>query len=356
MLWFFDKVHAELFVYCLVLSAVIFIYSKRYLPGSFLLALASTQNPSFAIVATIPFIYSFVAQRASRYYNFVEILLIAGTPLAILAHPVYYFLRFVVPTPQLLAGGASLGGNLSSFYIWLLDPDLGLLPNWPLGSMFILVAIALFFFSKNKKNLLSNKPFLLFFASFLLINLYAHSSTTNLNSGATPGLARYALWYLPLLFPVILYVLDRFPAKKVISYPLIATAAIISIFSIVNNNPKKHEQYQKPSYLSRFIQTKLPLLYNPPPEVFAERFSGCGEKINSLNPRGILGPDCRKLLIYSGPNRTIVTAPAHCTIDKGKLNLFAESITSGVQKEFYKYIDDEEFGRLQQFPLCPVTQ
>jgi hypothetical protein len=341
MLWFLNKVHTELFTYCLTLSAIIFVYSKSYLSGAFLLALASTQNPSFALIAFVPFCYRLVLHRNLKF-NFLEVCLVVGTVLAVLAHPTYYFLRFGVLTPQLLAGGASLGGNLSLFYIWILDPDLGLLPNWPVGVVFIIIATYLHFFSKVKKEKNSNIFFYFFIIIFFLINFYAHSSTANLNSGATPGLARYSLWYLPLAFPLVHYVVTNFPIKKVFSNSLILMISVIIFYSMLKNNPGKGEEYSKPTWFSTIIQSNVPLLYNPPSEVFAERYSGVGESIHSLMPRGVLGPDCRKLLIYPGKGRSLVTTSSHCQIDQKKIRVLAESIALTSNKEFFTLLNYNE--------------
>ncbi|MCK9912270.1 hypothetical protein MXD81_24160, partial [Microbacteriaceae bacterium K1510] len=49
----------------------------------------------------------------------------------------YYFARYGVVTPQVLAGGATPGLYLNIWYIWLIDPDIGLFPNWPFGLLLL---------------------------------------------------------------------------------------------------------------------------------------------------------------------------------------------------------------------------
>ncbi len=352
MLWFFDKVHTELFTYSLTLPAVILIYSKRYLLGSFLLALASMQNPSFALVAAIPLIYRVAFQRSVRY-KFLEVCLISGTVLAVLAHPFYYFFRLGVFTPQLLAGGASLGGKLSSFYIWLLDPDLGLFPNWPLGLAILLLSVTLWALAVRCREgkVVQDKFFTVFVTAFLLVNFYAHSSTTNLNSGATPGLARYALWYLPLMYPVLIYAIDGISSRRLLAYPAGTLCLILCLYSIWQSDPRRNEGHTHPTVLSMFIQTAMPSLYDPPPEVFAERYSGAGELINFIGPRAVVGPDCRKLLIYPGKDRGLVTEPINCMLDKEKVRLMAESLLADAGAKtgnpFYTNIAANEADRLR---------
>jgi hypothetical protein len=340
MLWFTDKVHTELFTYCVTLMGLMFVFANRYLLGAFCIALAATQNPSFALIAFVPFLYRFGLQWRERLTMF-EVSLVVGTVLAVLAHPVYYFLRFGVLTPQLLAGGATFGANLSTFYIWILDPDLGLLPNWPLGGLLIAVAIVLRKFDGRTDVPGASRSFYVFVAVFFLVNFYAHSSTTNLNSGATPGLARYSLWYLPAFFPIVYYVTRRFPSRAVLLYPLALLMVLVGATSIPHNNPKRSEQYSEPTWLSNAVQTKAPRLYTPPFEVFVERYSGVGEAIYNSNPRGVLGPDCHKLAIFAGTNRSQVNIPAHCHMDTQKLTAIVMTFPTEAADHFVRLTDEQ---------------
>ncbi len=340
MLWFFDKIHSELFTYCFTLMGVMFVFSSRYLLAAFCLAMASTQNPSFALVAFFPFMYHIFLRRTEKF-TLVEVCLVVVTALAVLAHPVYYFLRFGVLTPQLLAGGASLGGNLSTFYIWIIDPDLGLLPNWPLGVVLTMAAIVFRVFNSERTTGHSNLIFYVFCAVFLLVNFYAHSSTTNLNSGATPGVARYSLWYLPIWFPVVYYVVRKLPEKKFLAVMLIVPVVLIGLVSVSKNNPKRSEQYSRPTWISNVIQSRLPSFYTPPAEVFAERYSGYGEGIYNFNALGVLGPDCRKLLVFSGQDRQLITIPTHCYVDEHKLRVLVRTLGNETADHFVKLSDSD---------------
>lgn len=353
MLWFYDKVHTEFITYCLTFMGVMLVFSKRYLLGALMFGLAATQNPSFALVAFVPFMYRFVLQRKQPFTLF-EVCLAISTAFAVLAHPTYYFFRYGVVTPQLLAGGASLGNNLSTFYIWLTDPDLGLFPNWPVGVIMIVGAIALRLHNGRSKSENADVAFYAFLVIFLLINFYAHASTENLNSGATPGLARYSLWYLPVTFPVCLYVFSHLPARRLLTYPFIAIVFIAGVIDIKQYNPQKPENYTTPTRLSSFIQTRLPSLYNPPAEVFAERFSGVGELIQSLNPRGVLGPDCHKLLLFAGDGKKAITLPDLCMMDQEKVQSMVASQWPTVIKDQYVHFTNEQYNQAQ-ITLGPLT-
>ena len=321
MFWYLDKVHTELFTYCTVLMAVIALMRDRYLVAALGLALASTQNPSFALLAAVPYGYRFVLLRR-RQFSWLETVLAVATALIVLAHPVYYFLRYGVPTPQMLAGGASIGANLAYLHIWLLDPDIGLFPNWPVGVLLVGIGTAALW---PRPFRLARPSFLAVFAGlFFAVNLLAHASTTNLNSGATPGPARYALWYIPMFLPMAMAALGRMtPWRR--KWPVWGLVLVLTGVNLSVNWPGRVENNYSPTFLSRFVQTYLSAAYTPPAEVFAERFSGLGEGSRAPFARAIVGPNCRKVLVYPQPVRFLVTIPARCGIADSQVLAFARA-------------------------------
>lgn len=347
LIWYLNKVHTELFTVVLTLMAVALIQKKQYLWGAFLLGLVSTQNISFALVAFIPFFYR-VAIFWRAKFSITEMLLALGTAIIVLAHPAYYFFRYDVPTPQLLAGGASFGNNFGDFYIWLLDPNVGLLPYWPFG--LIIIALSFLCFMSHRRMALRQEDyfFVFFIIFFLFINFYAQSSTENLNSGATRGPARYALWYLPLFLPLLLLIFRAITHRKIAVFVFVLTAGILGIVNYYLHNPAKGEQFHTPSFLSVFIQKNLSFIYSPPAEIFAERYSGVGEAVHGFKPRAILGPDCKKLLIYTGSERETVITPSYCYIDSTLLTEFANNIVVNKRSElesFYYILTKEEHSK-----------
>src|SRR5882762_5227097 len=116
---------------------------------------------------------------------------------------------------------------------------------------------------------------------------------------------------------------------------------------MAENFPKKPEQYSNPSRLSYFIQSKVPWAYDPPPELFAVRFSGIGTGVYATRMRGILGPDCRKLLLYPGEDRNGVIAPPSCLVDERKLTAYAESVAVGAKEPVYKRLSKEVASDLE---------
>lgn len=340
LVWFANKAHTEFLTYCMGMAAVLAVLRVRFVIAALFMAVASTQNPSFALIAGMLLCFRVFRFNAARY-SFWEVVGIVSTVLIVLMHPIYYFLRFGVPTPQLLAGGADIGSNLKYFYIWLFDPDVGLLPNWPAGiALSLLGLVALRTCRIQERLLVDRATFWLFMASYLFVSVYSHSSTSNLNSGATVYVARYALWYIPLFFPLALFVanwLSGSVASRVIG--LVAAFPFL-LGTLVVFFPAKYESYTRPTSFSYYMQTRLAGLYDPPPEIFLERFSGVGESAEKYQVRAVVGPDCKKLLFVSGSRSSLVTAPGHCLYDQNRLIELLERRM--LKPDSYYFLSDEE--------------
>lgn len=297
IVWYIDKVHTEFFTFSLTTVAVIAALYGDYHITSLFLSLASTQNPSFAIVSVICLIIFLYKKRLKEITNIQKVIILLSL-LIMALHPLYYLYRYGVLTPQTFIGGANMGGSLKYFYVWLVDPDVGLIPNWPVS--LLLIGIGFWFFLKSG-NL--DYRFLFFCITYVVISLFAQSSTTNINSGATPGIARYALWYLCLFFPSLLHLMSKIKWKPI---PILLLTVICISSLLINyksSRPSLPESYATPSFSSRVIQTYTPKLYNPPPEVFAERYGGVGEAVWLENPIAVIGPDCEKYLFI---NRQVI--------------------------------------------------
>lgn len=271
----------------------------------------------------LPLIFEIVTRERKLKYSLAEsalLLLIAG---AVLVHPAYNLVRRGVCDPITASGGASVGLHLRHFYVWFLDPDIGLFPNYPLA----MLAVVVFLAARKNEGVLVRRRYLLFSTAFVVINLLAQSSTANLNSGATPGVARYALWYLCLLFfPVLLSMqwIGRLSwARRSVVLSLVL---VLCVANISASWPGKPERYTQPSFFSRTLQTSLPFLYDPPAEIFAERFGGRGEALPK-DLLAVVGPDCGKILVYEGETRGVILGANGCGYDLTKLALFLGSET-----------------------------
>jgi hypothetical protein len=344
MLWFINKVHTEFFTFCLTTIAVIFFLKRRYFPSALFLALAATQNISFSAISLFVLGVGIISQRKEKYST-SKVALIILTIAVLALQPVYYYLRYGIFSALVSSGGAKVGHYLRYAYIWFIDPDVGLFPSWPLGM--VILVLSLFVLRERKQPRSRVYSWLAFVIVYIGISLWAQSSTTNLNAGATPGLARYSLWYLALFFPAISLILHRIHFSKWVS---ILSTGILSIGIILNfhyNNPSFDESYLTPSPFSMFIQTYLPDIYNPPPEIFAERYSGLGESESIWDSIAVFGPDCRKFLFINPATldkKQAILGGKGCGFDNEKLEKVLEQKNHLIQntKLVYESLSDKE--------------
>lgn len=205
MLWFVNKIHTEFFTVTLCMIAVFGLIGNRFTWSLLALATASTQNPSFAIVAVaVGLVWWLKFPQPSRS----DILLAVFSGIITCLHPLYYFFRFGALTPQLMGYGAKFSAaNLLNSYVWFIDPDIGLFPNWKASILIIAIAwIAM----KNGARLRGDKTAYVLMGILFAVNVLAQSATVNINSGGTRDIARYALWYLPLFVPLVLMLAEKF--------------------------------------------------------------------------------------------------------------------------------------------------
>lgn len=297
-LWSMDKVHPEFITVCLGVVAVAAAMGRRWPAAALTLALASTQNISFALPAfAAGCLALWTIGRGRRWPKLWEIALLTLSAVVVLLHPVYYYSRYGVVTPQLLAGGASIDNNNPLRGLWFLfDLDLGLLPNWPAGFAFLLLGAVLLLRCRPKPDW----RLLGFLSVYLLANLVAHGGTINLNSGASVQVSRYSLWYVALFFPAVVW-LFRVVSGRLLSLPVkllaVVTPVVLATVNVMQYHPMQDEDYLSPSWSSRLVYSRFPGLIDPNPEIFTEKHAGAGETSAVPPPSVVLGPECRKLLL-----------------------------------------------------------
>lgn len=326
LLWFVDKVHTEFFTFCCVAIASTLIFRRHDFAAAAWLALASTQNISIGASAVLMLAIA-VWNRRYRGFSLLHVCMIGLTLALVALHPVYYFFRVGAIDPQLLAGGAKIGANASTMYVWFFDPDVGLFTNWPLGLVFVLCILV----AIGRKTLRLPGAFVGFLLVFLATNLYAQSSTENLNSGATIDVARYGLWYVGLFLPLLASLLSRaVPGERPYSnwhlgyhptalFIVVALTLCSFAYGTRHFNPTRPEHYLEPTPLSRWIQAKHPTWYTPPDQIFVMR--NAGQSTASLPPSyAVAGPDCRKFLVVErGSSPVQPVARDWCGLDLKRL-------------------------------------
>ncbi|MDD8026138.1 MAG: hypothetical protein PHI34_06480 [Acidobacteriota bacterium] len=273
LLWFVDKVQIEFFTAILAIVGTGLLGAKRPAGAALAFALASTQNPPFAVLAVLALGLGFYRRGWAFVRRFWPIWLACGA-LALLA-PAYYYLRYGVLNPISATGQASLGRDpllAKKMLSLLIDPDIGLFPNWPLG--LLLAGWALVHAVRRRKQADPSGilPFAILSIPFLL---WIQSSTGNMNHGATVHITRYAVWYLGFFFLAaarLLSGLRRRPSARAAAG--LGLAGVLGLVSVVTFPPSRPEIYVAPTAFSTRLYADEPSLYNPLPEIFFERMRG----------------------------------------------------------------------------------
>lgn len=219
------------------------------------------------------------------------IVAVALTLVVMLLHPAYYLWRLGVVTPQQLNGG--IGPNVPSverFLAVLVDPDVGLLAWAPQLGVLALVGAVLLAKGRAKDERLAP---LRWPAAVGAVGggwfLLAFAQTTNVNSGGTVHLSRYALWLLPLLIPFLAAVAVRPRANAAM---LALGAVALPVYAILFD-PAQPERYVVPSPQSAWLNDALPGVYRPVPEVFYERRRAVDGGVRG----SVATPSCRVILV-----------------------------------------------------------
>lgn len=264
------------------LSRVVAARRGRFLTAALAGAVASTQN--IPILATVPCFWAagllgegLTHGRPALPRPSIRSSLIIGTTVLVGAlHPVYYLSRLGVLTPQRLNSGIDLGMPSWSRYIAvLIDPDIGLLA-WAPHLVLIAVAGALILVTGRRRNALPNERYLRLcsLCSTLLIAwfLFVFAQTTNVNSGGTYHVSRYALWLIPLFIPFFEVAVRSFEPRFRLPLTVGALAAMVTYAVLFS--PRLQEDYVTASPQSEFVSAWFPGLYRQVPEVFFERHRG----------------------------------------------------------------------------------
>ncbi len=294
IVWWVDKAHTEAFTFALLALAFVALIEW---PGIaiVLIGLAATQNPPIALLIPVVMGLTFVQQRDLLRTRSFWIAVFAGGFMALL-YPVYYLVRLGVWTPQLIVGVVPGIPSLESFTSPVLDLNLGLAVNYPAFLPAIAVAAAAIVWSTRRSagQRVEVGP-LAVSAIGAAVLLFSFTQTTNVNSGGTPGITRYALWLIPLLIPLLTLGLKAWPGFRTALWPivvgsLVATAAVYGA--------SKPEFFWEPTPAAAFAWSAAPGIENPLVEVFWERTAHADRVPEEYASIGT--PDCRKVLVLDG--------------------------------------------------------
>ena len=100
--------------------------------------------------------------------------------------------------------------------------------------------------------------------------LFVFSQTTNVNSGGTLHVSRYALWLIPLTLPAIAVSTSVSGCARTGHD---ASSAVFALFAAYLSyfHPDQGERYVEHSPQAAWLMTHVPAAYRPIPEIFVER-------------------------------------------------------------------------------------
>jgi hypothetical protein len=261
-------------------------------------AVVAVQNPSFAPVAVLPWTlgifrhgWRLLARDWARLGLFAAILL---------SHPLYYLIRDGWPTPKFSTTELVFSTyffplkHMAAFWI---DPDAGLLTNWPLALPLLLAGTVLAWRRPSRRV----REFAVFasLATVILTWSFTRISLGFGGGGATVGLSRYAVWMVFLFFPIQWQVLEwlgcscrvgraeRAPPKQDVgswwgslrsTHPTVCAATtagiVLACWTVWLFWPTRAEVSRRPTPLSKFLCANLPGVYDPVPRIFYACYGG----------------------------------------------------------------------------------
>ena len=262
IVWWVDKAHTEVFTFALLLITFLLMRERPW--WSMLAAgAAATQNPPVAVL--VPLVFAATAARQKSAWRDRRVLAGAAGALALaLLHPAYTYIRHGTPT-LLLAATTSDMPTLSKLSAVVFDPTLGLIGNYPL---FLLVVVVTLCALARYGGRAFWSPELIVAAIATGVFLLSFARTTNVHHGATPSLSRYALWLIPLSVPLLAAMEERGGSGwRRFLWTAGMVSALISVFAF---HPGVPQNSREPTWLATFLWTRFPALDNPLPEVFVE--------------------------------------------------------------------------------------
>lgn len=244
--------HPEIFTYALVASALVFRHDGRPVAAILCAALASAQNGPLLLLALA--LWSEDVFHAGWRRRACDSLAL----LPAFAPPLLAFWSFGVPSLLITVGAAS-ASNLSVGRAWELIADLniGLLPFVPVT--LAVGAVSLVF-----------RPSRILFGNVLLIAALALAASvaTNWNHG-TVGPSRYTLWLLPLLLDGVARLAEqRSPRWRAAA---LLAASVQAGTALERGGAHVPPDHLRLSTAALVVLARWPTLYNPTPEIFAER-------------------------------------------------------------------------------------
>ena len=328
LLFFMDKGHSEFFLAAMALLCLCEIHEERWPRAAMWMALASCQQAAFTPFALLLILIAALRRR--------EPLPLSAAVLFVFLAPVYYMVRY--GSPSLIAKTGTTDFRLISFHRVIslyIDPDLGLLPNWPLAIAGLLIVVALA--ALRVRTALAGLLLLLALPVFVSVQV-------NWNGGGTVNISRYAVMLIPAIAFAWGYVLSRIAGMTIWLGPACAALLILLLSGQYSSNksifgPQHRETFLFHTQFANWLYDNHPSWYDPVPEVFSERSANVELYSGNMTPRmWIIGNlKCTKLILMRPiaeiPDGPFTGQPYGCFAEfPPDLNKLAHDLKSGVRK------------------------
>jgi len=262
--------HPELFVVCLTTIALLFLIDRKYLLSSAALCLISVQVTAFSPLALL-LLFVWVLKNRRRKPSWSEALIAMMSVGCLTLQPIYYLFRH--QTANLILAQGYLYQDMATpkrMLALLIDPDVGLLPNWPGALGFLLLGLICTLVSTSW--IRDKRLFWGFTGLFVLVMPYIQSQQVNFTTGSF----RYAYWYIPFLLVAAVEAVVGLPPttrrKRILLSAGVVFAGLTGCSLYYNS---QLFGVSLPSFKRRpiadWFYESFPKLYNPDKEVFLEK-------------------------------------------------------------------------------------
>jgi hypothetical protein len=319
IVWFVGRAQVEIFTVALLCLAMAAASGGRWGWASLAVATTATQNAPIAAVIPLFWAAAIVEWASTRRDLDVSLrpasaevvralaFALASAGVALI-HPVYYQLRLNVLTPQELNGGiAGVWPAASQYLAPLIDPDIGFIVWMPATGLLAAFGLVLLAKAGGRAGI-ANRRLALTALCAVGIGawfLFLFAQTTNVNSGGTVHVSRYALWLIPLTLPGIA-VASHYLEERVLSL-LLVTAVVLFASYLSYFRPDQPERYVEHSPQATWLMAHVPDVYRPIPEIFVERTRHIdgGPRVSAADP------SCRMVLVVAArPEQPCALTPS----------------------------------------------
>lgn len=266
IIWWVDKAHTEAFLFALVSVAAV---TLRQQPGVALMAFAcaGAQNAALGIAYPLFAGISWLVTRRSTFTRQAWVALGAGA--LIVSSPFLYTWMRLGRWSPMAEYAQRIVPSLEGSLAFVLEPNIGLLPNAPAYGVVLLSAAWLLYQTLRHR---APQPQLWWWPALIhVLLIIVWSQNPNANHGGTPGVNRWVLSLLALGLPLIAMARQQLPPSgRIVMNVLVAVPAVLTAAAHLPSQP---ENYRTPTPLADRLWSRG-WVHVTPAEVFAERSQG----------------------------------------------------------------------------------